>query len=273
MAHVSWFSLHSSVTSVPLWSWFSLESGLECTFGLIVLILVTVHVGQYYLFNLSQCIGQNFTAGRYVSIFISLSHISLEVTFDQCRVDLGTSVETAEDLLMEHEEFQIRAKVRACHCCCLEYVIQCPSVYYLLYIACPLLLLLLLLIPPSFFSPILSCTPLPSLPGSFFLFPSHLLPPLLSFPFALSPLLPLPLLLFYLPLFPFLFSPPQRIASEVESLLSNGEEMLADSHFASTELKERAWERKNLHYNLQTQVESRQKALSEAITFYQNENR
>ena len=31
--------------------------------------------------------------------------------FLQSRVDLGTSVETAEDLLMEHEEFQIRAKV------------------------------------------------------------------------------------------------------------------------------------------------------------------
>ena len=46
--------------------------------------------------------------------------------------------------------------------------------------------------------------------------------------------------------------------------------MLADSHYASAELKERAWEMKNLHGNLQTRVESRQKALSEAIAFYQN---
>ncbi len=32
--------------------------------------------------------------------------------FLQSRVDLGTSLETAEDLLMELEEFQKRAKVR-----------------------------------------------------------------------------------------------------------------------------------------------------------------
>ena len=32
--------------------------------------------------------------------------------FLQSRVELGTSLETAEDLLMEHQEFEIRAKVR-----------------------------------------------------------------------------------------------------------------------------------------------------------------
>ncbi len=37
--------------------------------------------------------------------------------FLQSRVELGTSLETAEDLLMEHQEFEIRAKVgpHDCH--------------------------------------------------------------------------------------------------------------------------------------------------------------
>lgn len=34
--------------------------------------------------------------------------------FLQTRIELGTSLETAEDLLMEHQEFEIRAKVRSC---------------------------------------------------------------------------------------------------------------------------------------------------------------
>ena len=33
--------------------------------------------------------------------------------FLQSRIELGTSLETAEDLLMEHQEFEIRAKVRS----------------------------------------------------------------------------------------------------------------------------------------------------------------
>ena len=36
--------------------------------------------------------------------------------FLQSRVDVGTSLETAEDLLMEQQEFEIRAKVsHVCH--------------------------------------------------------------------------------------------------------------------------------------------------------------
>ncbi len=35
--------------------------------------------------------------------------------FLESRVDLGTSLETAEDLLMELAEFQTRAKVHDCH--------------------------------------------------------------------------------------------------------------------------------------------------------------
>ena len=59
-----------------------LGSRLECSFSVIVLILVTVHVGhQFPLNNLSQCIGQNFCSRRHISIFISLSHVSLELTF------------------------------------------------------------------------------------------------------------------------------------------------------------------------------------------------
>ena len=37
---------------------------------------------MFRFINLSQCIGQNFTCGRYISVFISLSQISLESTFD-----------------------------------------------------------------------------------------------------------------------------------------------------------------------------------------------
>ena len=69
-------------------------------------------------------------------------------------------------------------------------------------------------------------------------------------------------------------SPPpttkQRTAEEVESLLSQSEEMLANNHFASSELREMAWELRNLHSDVQSRLELRQKALGDAVTFYQN---
>ena len=49
--------------------------------------------------------------------------------FLQSRVELGSSLETAEDLLMEHQEFEIRAKVRSYdHHITLIYVIPHPSI-------------------------------------------------------------------------------------------------------------------------------------------------
>ena len=62
----------------------------------------------------------------------------------------------------------------------------------------------------------------------------------------------------------------QRTAEEVESLLSQSEEMLASNHYASTELRAMAWELRNLHGDVQSRLELRQKTLGDVITFYQN---
>ena len=44
--------------------------------------------------------------------------------FLQSRVDLGSSLETTEDLLMEFHEFQIRAKVNMCLSCDCHVTVQ-----------------------------------------------------------------------------------------------------------------------------------------------------
>ena len=62
----------------------------------------------------------------------------------------------------------------------------------------------------------------------------------------------------------------QRTAKEVESLLAQSDEMLADNHYASSELKDRVWELKKLHSSLQSRVETRKKALRDAVEFYGN---
>ena len=52
--------------------------------------------------------------------------------FLQSRVELGTSLETAEDLLMEHQEFEIRAKVipHDCHMTSIHFDHAHPSSAY-----------------------------------------------------------------------------------------------------------------------------------------------
>ncbi len=46
--------------------------------------------------------------------------------------------------------------------------------------------------------------------------------------------------------------------------------MQAGNHFASAEVRERAWALRNLHGNFQTRLESREKALNGAIAFYRS---
>ena len=54
--------------------------------------------------------------------------------FLQNHTDIGNSAETAEDLLTEHQEFQIRAKVCVCvcmcMCMCMLYIVPSPGVSY-----------------------------------------------------------------------------------------------------------------------------------------------
>ena len=120
--------------------------------------------------------------------------------FLQSRVELGTSLETAEDLLMEHQEFEIRAKVRLCDC----HLTSRTSMY---------------------------CT-------------VHL----------------------YVDL-PYIH---QRTAEEVHSLLAKSEEMLSIRHFASSELRDRAWDLNSLHNNFESRLQTRGKALNDTVTFYRN---
>lgn len=73
---------------------------------------------------------------------------------------------------------------------------------------------------------------------------------------------------------PFLVSLPipthQRTAEEVQSLLAQSEEMLSQCHFASAELRDRAWDLNSLHNNFESRLRVRRKVLNDTVTFYRN---
>ena len=62
----------------------------------------------------------------------------------------------------------------------------------------------------------------------------------------------------------------QRTAEEVQSLLAKSEEMLSQCHFASSELRDRAWDLNSLHNNFESRLRVRGKVLNDTVTFYRN---
>lgn len=80
----------------------------------LVLCIVSISLHDYQQAHLNVlAIISKSRSPSFLSQISSWLKDSAEM-FLQNRVDLGTSLETAEDLLMELEEFQTRAKVQEC---------------------------------------------------------------------------------------------------------------------------------------------------------------
>ena len=62
----------------------------------------------------------------------------------------------------------------------------------------------------------------------------------------------------------------QRTAEEVQSLLAQSEEMLSQCHFASSELRDRAWDLNSLHNNFESRLRVRGKVLNDTVAFYRS---